>query len=127
MLPLPCRRLCCAALLLLAPTFASGQQPKSGLQAFTGKPEAIYKSGEKVTIKVTSAEDGEATYRITEDGHRVISEGKLKLTKGGAAAVEASLPHPGFLLLQVQMNKKVAFAAAAIDPTKIQPTARMPK
>lgn len=102
------------------------QQPKAVLQITCSRPDATYKVGEKVTFNIKSAEDGEATYRATEDGHRLIDQDKVMLKKGNSGSLTFVLDRPGFLQLRIELNKKTAIAAAAVEPTKIQPTAKMP-
>ena len=60
-----------------------GQAPKkSAVQAVCTRPDALFKVGETATFKVESEIDGEAVYRMTEDGFKTVKEGKLTLKKG---------------------------------------------
>ncbi|MBY0525449.1 MAG: acetylxylan esterase [Gemmataceae bacterium] len=105
----------------------SAQAPKkSAIQATSTRPDAVYKVGETATFKIESDVDGDATYRLTEDGHKAVKNGTLKLEKGKAVEVAGTLEKPGFLQLQVTLGKENVLAAAAFDPTKIEPTAKVP-
>src|SRR5439155_15266871 len=56
----------------------------------------------------------------------VISEGKLTMKPGEGYSVASTLSKPGFVQLYVTQGKSSVRAAAAFDPTKIEPTAKMP-
>lgn len=116
-------------LVVLAAFFlqATAQTPKkSALQVGCGRADALFKLGETATFQVESDVDGEAAYRISEDGFKTVKEGKLTLTKGKPAEVAGTLDKPGFLQLRVTLGKDDALAAAAFAPTDIAPTAKMP-
>ncbi len=121
-------RFMAVALLLFSPVSGvRAQAPKSAaVQTACTSDEALYKVGETATFKVESQVDGEAAYRLSEDGFKTIREGKLKLEKGKAAEITAGLDKPGFLQLRVSLGKDQALAAAAFEPTQILPTTKMP-
>src|SRR5262249_9179563 len=48
------------------------------------------------------------------------------LEKGKTTELAGTLKAPGFLQLTVQLGKSKTIAAAAFDPTSIEPTAKMP-
>ena len=75
--------------------------------------ESGIKVGEAATFKVESEVDGEAAYRLTEDGSKTVKEGKLKLEKGKATELTGALDKPGFLQLRVSLGKDEALAAFA--------------
>ena len=77
-------------------------------------------------MPVVSLVAGEVEYRFTEDGYQVVKEGKLKVDAGQTYRLEGKLDRPGFLRLELKQGTATALAAAAIDPTKIEPTAKMP-
>jgi cephalosporin-C deacetylase-like acetyl esterase len=99
---------------------------KSAIQAASTRPDALFKVGETAMFKVESEVDGEAAYRLSEDGFKTVKEGKLTLAKGKATEVTGTLDKPGFLQLRVTLGKEEALAAAAFEPTKIAPTTKMP-
>jgi cephalosporin-C deacetylase-like acetyl esterase len=86
----------------------------------------LFKVGETATFKVQSEIEGEASYRLSEDGFKTVKEGMLTLVKGKTAEVTATLEKPGFLQLRITIGKDEGLAAAAFEPTKIEPTAKMP-
>jgi cephalosporin-C deacetylase len=98
----------------------------AGLFARCDRDDAIYKVGDKVKFLITSKEGGEASYRLSNDGLGTISESTFKIEPGDVFSLHGSLDKPGFLQLQVQQGKNKVLAAAAFDPTKIEPTAVMP-
>ena len=129
---MPFRRLTAAWVALVVVTLLShvtrAQAPKKAtpVQASCTRPDALYKVGEPATFKVESEVDGEAAYRLSEDGFKTLKEGKLKLEKGKAAELSGTLDKPGFLQLKVTLAKDEALAAAGFEPAKIAPTAKMP-
>jgi cephalosporin-C deacetylase len=115
------------ALLGVHCLFVQAQAPKKpAFQAACNRPDALYKVGEPVTFKVESEVDGEAAYRLSEDGFKTVKEGKLTLEKGKAVEVVGKLDKPGFLQLRVTLGKEEVLAAAGFEPTKIVPTTKMP-
>jgi cephalosporin-C deacetylase-like acetyl esterase len=113
------------ALLLVLGSSARSQKGPATLTARCDRAEAIYKSGESATFTIEGLEDEAATYRLSEDGAKTVAEGKLTPEKG-KATLRGTLKKPGFLLLHVRQGKRQALASAAFDPTKIEPTAKMP-
>ena len=97
------------------------------LSARCDRDDAIYKVGDKAKFVVRSTMAGEATYRLTNDGLTLITEGKIDMQAGEAYSVTGTLDKPGFLQLRIEQGKNKALAAAAFDPTKIEPTAKMPE
>src|SRR5262245_59212243 len=63
------------------------QQKGAALRAACDRAEAIYKVGESVAFQIQSELDGEANYRLSEDGHKTIKTGKITLHKGEKATV----------------------------------------
>ncbi len=129
-------RLCLAAMLLapLSIRPSHGQEkkdkkdavPKAPLVVRCDRDNAMYKIGEKAQFFISGTRAGEATYKITNDGVGKISEGKIVMKPGESYSVTATLAKPGFLQLRVRQGDDQALAAAAFDPTKIEPTAKMP-
>jgi cephalosporin-C deacetylase len=99
---------------------------KTAIQAACTRPDALFKVGEAATFKVESEVDGEAVYRLSEDGFKTVKEGKLTLEKGKDAELSGTLDTTGFLQLRVTLGKEEALAGAAFEPTKIAPTTKMP-
>jgi cephalosporin-C deacetylase len=95
----------------------------TALVARCDRDDAIYHVGERAKFVLTSPTPLEAAYRLTNDGFGTVSEGKVTLEPGKSYSLTGTLDKPGFL--QLRVNKK-AVAAAAFDPTKIEPTAKMP-
>src|SRR5262245_58649770 len=91
---------------------------KSVVQAICTQPEPYFKVGEMATFKVECEVDGEADYRLSEDGFKTVEDGKLALQKGKSVEVSGTLEKPGFLQLRVTLGKEEALAAAAFEPTK---------
>src|SRR5262249_55948830 len=116
-----------------APTLA---QEKKGpvLRLRCDREDALYKVGAKATFHIESTADGEATYRFSDDGYTTIEEGKTTLQKGKSYSLELTTQRRGFSQLPVEQRvpaddktkKLVPIAAAGFDPTKTQPTAKMP-
>src|SRR5262249_28112920 len=109
-----------------SPTVQAQTPKKSAIQAACTRPDAVFKVGESATFKVESEVEGEATYRLTEDGFKTLKEGKLTLEKGKPVEVSGTLDKPGFLQFRVTLGKEDTLAAAAFEPTKIAPTTKMP-
>lgn len=121
-------QLLCLALFVPAalPSAKAQEAKKAPLRASCTRADGLFRAGEKATFQVESDTDGEATYRLSEDGVKTVKEGKLTLAQGKPAEVTGTLDKPGFLQLRVMLGKVEALAAAAFDPTKIEPTAKMP-
>src|SRR5262249_33112300 len=117
-----------AVLLIALPASRAFQkkQPANPLKASWDREDSRYKVGETATFRIESKEDGEATYRLSEDGFKEIKKGKINLEKGKTTELTGTLKAPGFLQLTVQLGKSKTIAAAAFDPTSIEPTAKMP-
>ncbi len=116
-----------AVLTLACVSTGPAQAPKKTVvQAASNRPDALFKIGETATFKIESEVDGEATYRLSEDGFKTLKEGKLTLVKGKPAELTGTLDKPGFLQLRVTLGKEETLAAAAFEPTKIAPTTKMP-
>src|SRR5262249_41606614 len=92
---------------------ASIQKPAPPLKAACDRPDAVYKAGEKAVFHIESTVDGDATYRLSDDGFKTLKEGKLALRKGEMASLSGTLDKPGFLQLRVTLGKNQALAAAA--------------
>jgi len=113
-------------LVVTSPVSGQDKKKMPALRAECDRPEAIYKVNEKAVFLFQGGADGEASFRLSEDGHVIIKEGKQKLKAGETYKLEGSLTKPGFVQFRLQMGDQVALAAAAFDPDKIQPTAKMP-
>jgi hypothetical protein len=128
-------------LFICASTLAAAEpakpvNPNTWIKASTDHPDAQYKVGEKVVFSVSLADKAPSTpteleWKLTLDGAKVLKQGTLKLVDG-KATVEGTLDSPGVLQLKVTPTKDAAtlgvgLAGAAIDPYKIEPTAKLPK
>jgi cephalosporin-C deacetylase-like acetyl esterase len=92
------------------------------------REDAIYKVGEKVTFLLEDKVDGqEGEYELSWDGFKSITKTGIKTAKGSTFKLTYTPDKPGFLQCRVTVNKQTVLAAAAIEPTKIEPTAKMPK
>jgi cephalosporin-C deacetylase len=105
----------------------ANKEPVAALVARCDRDDAIHKVGDKAKFLLTSTVAGEATYRLSNDGLETIKEGKFEFQPGEGYSLTGTLDKPGFLQLRVQQGKKQVLAAAAFDPTKIEPTAKMPE
>ena len=121
------------ALLMVALASAQGPAKKDDkkkepapLRVKVERDDATYKVDESASFVFVSTVAGEVGYRFTEDGYQVVKEGKLKVEAGQTYRLEGKLDRPGFLRLELKQGTATALAAAAIDPTKIEPTAKMP-
>ncbi|MCC6508182.1 MAG: acetylxylan esterase [Pirellulaceae bacterium] len=128
---------CCASSLACAQ--ATKSAPTSiQLKAVTDRADAIYKVGETVvfTIEATTEAAGDAASTasvpegnvvcvLSEDGFKPSASQTVTLTKG-KATLTGALAKPGFLMLKATMGKATALAAAAVDPTAIQPSMPIP-
>jgi cephalosporin-C deacetylase len=99
---------------------------KAQITARCERANALYSVGDNAKFIVVGTTAGEAEYRLSEDGVGVISEGKIQIKPGEGYSITGTLSKPGFLQLRVTQGKTKALAAAAFDPTKIEPTATMP-
>lgn len=114
-------------LLLAVLAHLPAQAPKpTPLKADCTRPDALHKVGETATFTVQADSDLEVAYKLTEDGHKLLKDGKLKLEKGKPTEITGTLDKPGFLQLRVNAGKVESMAAAAFEPTKIEPTTKMP-
>jgi cephalosporin-C deacetylase len=96
------------------------------LTARCDRADAMYRVGDNAKFIVTGTNAGEADYRLSDDGAGTISQGKIQIKPGEGHSITGTLGKPGFLQLVVQQGKTRTLAAAAFDPTKIEPTATMP-
>jgi cephalosporin-C deacetylase-like acetyl esterase len=96
------------------------------LRAWCDRDDALYKRTTKATFYIQSVNDGEATWQLSDDGFVILDEGKITLEKDKRYSLMGTLPKAGFLQLRVTQGSDKAYAAAAFDPTKIVPTAKMP-
>jgi cephalosporin-C deacetylase-like acetyl esterase len=115
-----------AVLFASTPMAVAQQKDAPRLKVTTDRADAIYRVGDTVNFKVEAPEDVEFTYVISKDGFGTVNKGKGKVSKGTPLDIGAKLNEPGFLQIRVTAGKQQVIAAAAIDPTKIQPTAKMP-
>ena len=122
-----------AVSLVLAVVLASVQsaiaQPKEAprLKVTCEKANALYHAGESAQFKLEALDDVEYGWVASKDGLIPIGKGSGKLSKGKSADISIKLEQPGFLQIRVTAGKQQLIAAAAFDPTKIEPTAKMPK
>ena len=91
------------------------------------RPEAIYKVDETVVFLLASTASGAIDYVLTEDGMKTVGDGKLRVVAGQTYKLEGKLSRPGFLRLQLTQGSATAQAAAGIEPTKIEATAKPPE
>ncbi len=118
--------LCTLAGTGLGPVEARAQRRAPPLQVFCLRDDGLYKVGETALFLIESGVTAEATYRLTEDGHKVIKEGKLRLTRDKLAEIAGTRDEPGFLQLRVTLGREEVLAAAAFEPNKIEPTTELP-
>ncbi|MBC7804652.1 MAG: acetylxylan esterase [Akkermansiaceae bacterium] len=100
------------------------------------KPGGVYAAGEKIVWNIGVAEDATGVvqsvhYRLKRGGGRVVAEGDTVLT-GGAGRIETSPGEPMAYLMEVSTTgadgKAIrVFGGAAVEPTKIKPSAPRPK
>ena len=102
------------------------KKPAPVLRAECDRADAMYHVKDKAVFLFQSSMAGEAKYQLTEDGYVLLKEGKITVEADQPYKIEGSLDKPGFLQLRVTMDGKSALAAAAFDPTKIEPTAKLP-
>jgi cephalosporin-C deacetylase-like acetyl esterase len=117
---------CILAGTSLGPVEVRAQRRVTPIHVICVREDAHYKVGETALFLVESAVTAEASYRVSEDGYKTIKEGKLKLDREKLAEVAVTLETPGFLQLRVSVGKDEAVAAAAFEPTEIEPTTEMP-
>ncbi len=110
----------------LLPAEVRAQRKPAPLQVFCLRDDALYKVGETALFLIESGVTAEATYRLSEDGHKTIKEGKLRLTRDKLTEIAGTLDEPGFLQLRVTLGREEVLAAAAFEPTKIEPTTELP-
>lgn len=114
-------------LIGLAP--AAGQEKKETppLRVTCTRDSAVYKVDEEAVFRVESDVDAIITYTFSNDGRGNLKSGKTRIEKGKPLDLTGKLEQPGFLQLRIDAGKqRTALAAAAFDPTKIEPTARPP-
>lgn len=123
---------CCC--LVPLPTWA--QDKKDAKEPFKGpftirceRENALYKVGEKATFLIYADADDSGTFRFSADGFKTVKEGKIIVKAGEVYKLAESLAKPGFLQLNIKLTKEKQpkLAAAAFDPTTIEPTAKMPE
>jgi cephalosporin-C deacetylase-like acetyl esterase len=115
------------ALLLAAwPAPAAQQKDPPPLKVKCDRPDAIYGVGDEAKFVIESNADTEFSYMLSEDGFKVTDKGSGKLTKGQTFTVSVKGTRPGFMQIRVTVGKQSFLAAAAFDPYKIEPTAKMP-
>jgi cephalosporin-C deacetylase-like acetyl esterase len=115
-----------ATLLVNLKTPVAAQKPEPPLKVTCDRAEAIYRVGDTATFNIQALEDLEFTYVVSNDGYKTINKGTGKLSKGTPLGIGHKLEEPGFMQIRVTVGKKQFIAAAAFEPTKIQPTAKMP-
>jgi cephalosporin-C deacetylase-like acetyl esterase len=125
-LPAAATGLVVAVVLAALPAPAAFQKDQAPLKVHCDRPDAIYKVGEEAKFEIESNVDTEFAYTLSLDGFKTIDKGNGKLTKGQTFTVAGKLTKPGFLQIRVTAGKQQFLAAAAFDPTKIEPTAKMP-
>ncbi|HEX3152187.1 MAG TPA: acetylxylan esterase [Gemmataceae bacterium] len=119
--------------IVLAVLFASVQpavgQPKEApsFKMSCEKADALYHVGESAKFKIDALEDVEFCWVASKDGFTPIDKGTGKLTKGKSSEVSGKLDAPGLLQIRVTAGKEQHIAAVGFDPTRIEPTAKMPK
>ena len=104
----------------------------SAIRISLDKADAIYAVGEEVMFTIDlNGESGAVSYTLTEDGMKVLKQGKLKIGDK-AVKVSGKMSKPGFLRCTVthapKGNKATRkLAGAAIDPEKIGLSRPVPK
>jgi cephalosporin-C deacetylase len=120
-----------ALFMAALPAPAALQKDPPAVTVRCDREDALYKVGDKVTFTLETNIEGEGDYELSDDGIKTkaflnMEKMQIKVAKGGGLKVSMSLSKPGFLQMRVTVNKKSYFAAGAIEPTKIEPTAKMP-
>lgn len=100
---------------------------KVAITAQCERENATYKVDEPAVFLFATSAAGDLSYTFTDDGMKVIDEGTLRVVPNKTYKLQATLGHPGFLRLQMSQGTGTAVAAAAVEPTKIVPTAKAPK
>jgi cephalosporin-C deacetylase len=125
-LSLAATSLAVVVVLAALPAATAFQKDAPPVKVSCDRPDAIYKVGEEIKFQIESNIDGECAYSLSEDGFKQLSKGSDKLVKGATTTITSKLDKPGFLQIRVTVGKQQFIAAAAFDPTKIEPTAKMP-
>jgi cephalosporin-C deacetylase len=121
-------------LLALFSTLQSADE--NSLKIKPDRPDQLYRLADKVifTVSVDKAALSEsapfALYRLSEDGGRTISQGRLELNNG-KAEISGSLDRPGFLRLDIRLpagdDTLTAACACGVEVGAIFPTNRLPE
>jgi cephalosporin-C deacetylase len=113
---------------LLASVQTAAAQPKDAprLKVTCDRSDAIYRVGDTTTFNIEALDDIEFTYVISKDGVGTLNKGTGKLSKGTPLGIGTKLTEPGFVQIRITLGKRQYIAAAAVEPTKIEPTAKMP-
>ena len=90
------------------------------------RADAIYRVGATVTFNIEALDDVEFTWVASKDGFKMLNKGEGKLSKGTPLGIGVKPTEPGFVQMRITAGKQTFIAAAAFDPTKIEPTAKMP-
>jgi len=103
-------------------------QPKGAppLKVTCARADAMYRVGESADFKIEALEDVEFKWVASKDGHKMLNKGDGKLSKGSPLGIGIKMSEPGFVQMRVTVGKQQFLAAAAFEPTKIEPTAKMP-
>ncbi len=110
---------------------ADGQE----LSIRTDRDDGRYQVGERVEWRISagsnSVPSGSARYLIKDGGYKVRRRGNLDLGKE-SAIIEASLPTPGWVLIEVtatnaQGKAVQAYGGALFSPSEINPSAPCPE
>lgn len=127
------RPLCMSVLLLSVAGFAFAADLE--ITVALDRPDGIYSVGEEATFAVHAKQggqtvtSGEFEYNLSIDGAKLLSSGTGQFG-ADAVAIKGALDEPGILRLTVTStvgDKPVtAYAGAAFDAEKIQPTAVEP-
>jgi cephalosporin-C deacetylase-like acetyl esterase len=113
-------------LLALTPTAPAQQKGAPRIKITCDRADATYRVGGTVTFNIEALDDVEFTWAATMDGHKPLNKGSGKLSKGSSLGIGIKPTEPGFVQMRVTVDKQTYLAAAAFDPTKIEPTAKMP-
>ena len=114
--------------VLLAFMLTAGARLKDAprLKVTCERADAIYRVGDTANFNIEALNDTEFTWVTSKDGVGTLNKGNGKLSKGNPVGIGVKLNEPGFVQLRVTAGKQQFIAAAAFDPTKIEPTAKMP-
>ena len=89
------------------------------------RSDGMYQLGDEATfyVSVDGAAEEDWVACLSNDGHKVIYEGPVKLP-GGKATLRGTLREPGILRCRVNSadGKRWGIAAAAFEPLRIQPS-----